>query len=354
MTTRERILSALSCRTVDRVPLTVYDILFEQSGIPLGDERVVALCEKGLGIIRHVEPYTIRNPGVQTFTERYTEHGETWTLTRLVTPVGEISTRLRRDWVQEYYLKSVADYPVMEYVIRDQVIEPNYAAWEKANAEVGEHGVVISTSGRTPFQKILVDLAGLEALSYHLSDDPKKVMSLIDALTRNSRDMFDVVVKGPGDMVKLWENITGDAIGNDRFERLHLPLYAEQHKKARKAGKLLAMHLDGRLACLSEGIRKARFDIIESFTPAPEGNVTLTDALRLWPGKSLWLTVPSFAYESDEKLRAYVRGLVESSGGQKLVLEIAEYYPEKTWDHHMNVMLDVLESCAAKGARSGS
>ncbi len=269
MTTRERILRALSCREVDRVPLTVYDILFDQSGISLGDQRVAALCEKGLGIIRHVEPYTIGNPGVKSFTTNYTEGGEAWSLTRLVTPIGEISTRLRGGWVQEYYLKTEADYPIMEYVIRDQVIEPNYAVYEAADRQVGAHGVVILTAGRTPFQKILVDLAGLEAFSYHLTDAPKKVMSLVDALAHNSRTMFDIVVDGPGDIVKLWENITGDALGNDRFEEFHLPMYAELFSKARKAGKLLALHLDGRLASLSEGIRKATFDIVESFTRHP-------------------------------------------------------------------------------------
>jgi hypothetical protein len=348
MTTHERIMAALSCRQVDTVPLTVYDILFDQSGIPVSDARVDRLCAKGLGILRHVETYAVRNPGVRTTTRTEQRDGATWVTTLLETPVGAISTTLRDGWVQEYYLKTLDDYRVMEYVVRDRVIEPSYAAYEAAVDQVGENGVVIPTADRTPFQKILVDLAGLEALSFHLADGPETVLALYKALAVSNKRMYDVVMDGPGDLVKLWENITGDAMGNERFEELHLPVYEDLDARARRAGKLLSLHLDGRLACLARGIARARFDVIESFTPAPEGNVSLEDALRLWPGKSLWLTVPSFAYESDDELRRYVASLLEISGGRNLVLEIAEYYPERTWEHHMDIMLDVLNAAGRK------
>jgi hypothetical protein len=350
MTTRQRIIAALSGREAGPVPVTTYDILFDQSGIPLSDPRVARLRAKGLGVLRHVETYTVRNPGVRTQTRGYTEDGAPWTETRITTPVGELSTKTRSGWVQEYLLKTPQDYKAMEYVVRDRVIEPNYAAYEAAAKEVGEDGVVIPTADRTPYQKILVDLAGLEALSFHLLDAPEAVRGLCKALDESNRRMLDVIMKGPGEMVKLWENITGDAMGNDRFEEFHVPLYKPMHEQARAAGKLLVLHLDGRLACLVEGIKKASFDVIESFTPAPEGNLELSEALRQWPGKTFWLTVPSFAYESDRKLADYVGELVRTTEGRNLVLEIAEYYPEATWEHHMELMLDTAAALKAKGA----
>jgi hypothetical protein len=342
MNTKERILAALSGRKVDRIPLTVYDILFDQAGVGLSDKRVARLRAKGLGIIRHVETYKILNPGVERITRNYSEGGEPCTRTRLVTPLGEISSTARRGWVQEYFLKSVEDYRIMEYVIRDQVIEPDYEVYAEALREIGDDGIVIPTADRSPYQKILVDLAGLEALSYHLADGPEEVASLYGALAEKQREIFEIVARGPGETIKMWENITGDAMGNDRFEEYHLPIYKERYATSKAAGKLLTLHLDGRLSCLMEGIAKASFDIIESFTPAPEGDVALGDALLRWPGKAMWLTIPSFVYGSDKMLKGYIRELAAASGGKGLALEIAEYYPEATWEHHMDVMLDVL------------
>jgi hypothetical protein len=342
MTTKESMLTALRGGKPGRMPLTTYDILWEQAGVPLGCDVMMRLRAKGMGIIAHVDPYRIETPHVERTVRSYKENGQTITEERLSTPVGAVSSRMWNDWVQEYCLKTPADYRVMEYIVRDQVIEPDYEKYRAAERALGEDGIVIMGAQRTPYQKMLVDLAGLESFSYHLADDAGEVESLFGALLQKQKRIVDIVSAGPGDVVKIWENLTGDAVGERRYRQYHLPVYEQLYPVVHGAGKLLALHYDGRLACLKDAIGEAPFDIVESFTPPPEGDMGLEEALALWPGKVLWLTLPFYAYRSDDALRAYLRMIRKVSCGVRLLPEIAEYFPAETWQRHADIMLEEL------------
>jgi hypothetical protein len=84
------------------------------------------------------------------------------------------------------------------------------------------------------------------------------------------------------------------------------------------SGQRLAVHLDGRLRVLREAIAAAPFDIVEAFTPAPVGDVTVAEARRAWPDKALWLNFTSSMHlQPEEAIAAHTRQLIEEAGSKR-------------------------------------
>ena len=80
-----------------------------------------------------------------------------------------------------------------------------------------------------------------------------------------------------------------------------------------KTGKFYGVHMDGLLAVLKEGIAASHLDFIEVFTPPPMGDLSLEDARRAWPDKTLWVNFPGNVFcGSKPEVTQYTLGLLES------------------------------------------
>ena len=58
-------------------------------------------------------------------------------------------------------------------------------------------------------------------------------------------------------------------------------------------GKFLGCHLDANNRAILATVRESRLDFVEAFTPPPDCNVAVDEALEAWPGKRLWVNFPS-------------------------------------------------------------
>ena len=96
-------------------------------------------------------------------------------------------------------------------------------------------------------------------------------------------------------------------VGRERFRQYLLPVYARLKDRISATGKLLAVHMDGRLESLMEEVAMAQIDIIEALTyPPGMGDVSIAEARRQWPNKALWLNfTSSYHIESPEIIEAH-------------------------------------------------
>jgi len=85
-------------------------------------------------------------------------------------------------------------------------------------------------------------------------------------------------------------------------------------------------------------------DYIEAFTPAPDSDMSLGDALAAWPGKVLWINFPSSVHlRTDEGVAAATRDLLaEAAPGDRLIVGITENIPEFRWQDSMQAISGVL------------
>jgi hypothetical protein len=78
-----------------------------------------------------------------------------------------------------------------------------------------------------------------------------------------------------------FDNITCDVVRKERFARYCLPPYRDRKRRLAGTGKLVAVHMDDRLAGL---VVEAEIDAVEVLTPPPVGDVSVPR--RTAPGRT--------------------------------------------------------------------
>jgi hypothetical protein len=237
----------------------------------------------------------------------------------------------------------------MTYIVEHAEIAPAYETYLAREAELPWYAVAMPVVGRTPLQTILVDLAGLENLSWQLFEYEEPVRTLYDALLRNFGRIVEVVAAGPGRFVSNLENFTSETLGPQRYEQFLLPVYETCFPALHEAGKIVGCHYDGRTASCKEQIARAPIDLIESLTPPPEGDQTLAEARAAWPDKLFWSNINVGCYDlPPQQLQALVLERVQEAApdGRHLAFEVSEQYPSN-WRESIPVVLQALQETRA-------
>jgi hypothetical protein len=124
---------------------------------------------------------------------------------------------------------------------------------------------------------------------------------------------WEIAAESPAEVVWSAENITGSITSPRLYARFCLPYYNRCADALHKTGKFYGVHMDGLLAVLQEGIAASHLDFVEAFTPPPMGDLSLEDARRAWPDKTLWVNFPgNVLHGSEAEVTQYTLGLLES------------------------------------------
>lgn len=270
----------------------------------------------------------------------------------LRTPVGEISQLSVTNelsmigWVQEYFLKSPDDYRVMEHVVRNTQVEPYDGSFLAEEEKVGDGGITLVATSRSPMQTILVDYAGLEHFTFHLAEGFPELFALAEALMDGLVKECEIVAAGPGRYVSLPENFTAEHWGPRRFARHHMPVYERILPILHSGGKRVYPHLDGKLGCVADLLAETAFDGVESLTEPPEGDVTYAQARAAWPDKFIWANINVSLYDlPPQALKSRVQEMAcqASADGRLLAFEISEDLPQN-WRESIPIVLEALET----------
>ena len=130
----------------------------------------------------HIPTVQKETPGLEVVGEEFEEGGRKLRRAIQRTPVGEIYATWEGHWNRDFLLKSADDYRVMTWIARNTTVEPAYDAYEQRVAGMPAWQAPLAMHSRTPYQSMLVDLAGLEEFAYHQAEFPEVVDELYDAL----------------------------------------------------------------------------------------------------------------------------------------------------------------------------
>ena len=354
MTIRERIEAAYRCEPVDRVPWTVYAGLLPRGGA----ER--CLRNRGLGLVNITRVHTVRQPHVQTRTDTVDTPRGPGTRTTHVTPVGEVHQTCATEpgygsgWAQDHLIKRDEDYDVVEFMIRDTVYEPSYDGYAQVDGEMGDDGVMLTGLERSPLQKMWVELMGAERFGIDMLLEPDRFWRLAQAIADKQREMVAIVADGPGPWIWMPENLTAPLVGKERFRQHMLPWYNEVCDRLHAGGKRAVAHLDGLLAPIVDDIADTKIDVIEAFTPTPDGDVSMAQARHAWPDKCLSLNFPSSVHlRAADQVRAVTEQILSDNGGSPgLVIGVTENIPAANWQTSLAAIGDVVDATGRTSGRA--
>lgn len=338
MTLRERLMTTLRGGTSDRIPWNIYGWILPQT--PAG-RRMHGRGLSLMGSQRIFRP--VYGDGIHIDERRYREDGEERFLLRIETPAGTLTEHSVIDpsygsrWIRKYLIGGPEDYPAAEYLFRHTGFEPDYEPWRRAEAEMGDGGIVIGEIMPVPIVHIMVAFMGAEGLAQGLYEHPEAFDSLMEALGRQYDRQVELAAASPAEVIWFPDNVTATIVSPRLFERYCAPVYGRAMPVMRAAGKTPIAHYDGSIRPLLQHVARTDLPVIEAVTPMPMGDVTVAEAKAAWPGKVVWVNFPGcFFLEPYDVIKAYALDLLrDAAPGGRLVIGCTEDYPysefEKTF-----------------------
>ena len=350
MTPRERVLAVLQGRKPDQVPLTIYETMFPQCAA----ERV--LRNAGACIIeRRVPSFTKSTPNCVTETHTYHRDGHERRRTVIRTPVGEISTVDEAAgftrWTIERLFKGPQDYKVLRYMAEDEQYAPNYEAYTRAEKYCGDDVLMRYGPGGIPLHVIMIHYMGVELFAVEWMERRDEILRLERAMRESQRKAFPIVAASPITHANLGGNLAPEVMGPPRLREFCLPFLNECAEIMHEHGKLLGSHMDANNKAWAADLAASKLDYIEAFTPAPDTDMTLAEALEAWPDKVLWINFPSSLHlASLDVIRRTTRELIETAAGtHRLILGITEDMPEDRWQENLLAISEVINEMKGDG-----
>jgi uroporphyrinogen-III decarboxylase len=359
MTIRERMMAVYRNQTPDRIPVSIY-----ARYLPRGHAERQAR-ELGVGILDfhplttllapplHLYPGFLSEVRGADFKIRFTwQNGQRIEERSYETPVGTVTQRSRQeptygsDWTEKFYIASREDYRIMQYLVKNTVIQSNESAFPAKREDMGDDGVILGRVDRCPFQKLLIELAGPERFLVDLATDPEPVLELLNAMEKKMDEVFDSVCESSATVIWQPDNISCDMTSPKYFERFCLPYYIKRGEQLHERGKVYVVHMDGRLRAIRELVARTPIDCIESYSfPEIGGDLPFAQARASWPDKVITPNFPSsLATQSREHIVSFIEGFLRGTRPYKtLMLQVSEDLPPGTWSHVLSILCECVQ-----------
>ncbi|MFA6270823.1 MAG: hypothetical protein WC657_06490 [Candidatus Paceibacterota bacterium] len=344
MNIRKRFECDLSGGNFERPVFAVYDWFVKNR--PTVDWEM--LFSLGLGQINHANLVRHEHPNFELVNTDSEQAGQIRRDVCMITDKGELHEWYLGEWRQEHFIKTPEDYRIMARALEGVRVIADEKPFLSSELKLGDRGITVGQiaglgSGRTPLMVLQIDWVGLEQFSIDLAYEMPELFELLELMYEIKLEEIRQAVKTPASQIKLWENLSVETIGPFHYRRHLLPLYKQILEIMGKTGKRLQVHYDGRLKIISEDIAGLDFDGIDSLTEAPEGDMTVCDARKLWPDKFLWQNINLNWYEmSPVKLKDSLFRSVEAASHKRHCLMISEEVPQN-WRQSVPLVLEILE-----------
>jgi uroporphyrinogen-III decarboxylase len=154
---------------------------------------------------------------------------------------------------------------------------------------------------------------GVERFYYFLADYPDEMVETMELMHAKNLEACRIVAESPAEVVIIYENTSTSYMTPHMFTRYvvrHLNDYADMYHAA---GKLVLIHMCGKLKNAAQEIRQGRYDGICDIAPPPTGDVELAEASRLWGDRlSVWggIDATSLTTLSPQHMKEHVRHIL--------------------------------------------
>jgi hypothetical protein len=192
--------------------------------------------------------------------------------------------------------------------------------------------------------EIIYRLLGVETFALEWFDRRDHVLALYKALLDARRQKLPMLAASPATHFVVEANVTFDIVGPQRFKEFYLPAIEEACDVLHASGKLAGAHLDSNNRRWASLVAPTSIDFIESFTPPPDCDMSISAAREAWPNKTLYCNFPSSAHHAGpEAVRLQAKDLLaEAAPGAGFLLGVLENVPrsdtmvtlvEAIWEH---------------------
>ena len=337
MTMRERMLSILRREMPDEVPFVQYD------GAAARNEEIWELVgRENMGILRWSRLHEHVHGNTEFAEEDFFWKGLRGKSKSIITPKGRLTKdvvyepALHTEFIINHYVKTVSDYEILQSYLHDIKVVSGIDKYIRDDAELGGDGFPMAVLSRTAYQQLWIQWVSLTDLTYHMADAPGAVEECISLLNDIQRREFECVRdasdKIPVHLVNFPDNITAPAIGVQNFRKYCMPMYEELADMLNPEIPIVA-HMDGDLLPLAEAIAESSIGGVDSLSPPPDNDMSVSKGLSMWPDKRLLVNFPSSVHVAspDAIYKQAERLLDEGGKSGRMWIQISENVPPGLW-----------------------
>lgn len=338
---RERMLAVVRLQEHDRAPFVQY------SGLAGPNEEIWSVIgRENMGLLDWVTVVRAETPNCRFVTEEIVRDGHKGFRNTLYTPEGSLfEERLFEPTYGTsaaacHFVKQPEDYRILMAYFRDAQVSMDLDGLMKMAGAMGEDGLPHVSVARTPYQQLWIQWVDLRDLCEHLALCPGVMEEVIAVMTAVQRRTFAVVCEAvvsgaPIPYVVFPDNITAPAIGVEYFRKYCVAAYDELAGLLEETGKDVPVfvHMDGDLKPLRGVIAESAVRGLDSFSPMPDNDTRVAEAVAQWPDMRICLNFPSSVHlrEPEEIRRVAEEILAEGGATGRLQIQISENVPPGVW-----------------------
>jgi hypothetical protein len=249
-------------------------------------------------------------------------------------------------WQMEHLIGSPDDFePALE--LADALVyhvdpEPISAALE------GQEKIILAVElPRRPLSDLLHDFLGWGAGLLMLVDYEEEVDRLLAILDGKLQTLVERLSSHPGSILLSPDNLDGQYISPDLFERYLKQSYRRTSQTAEEAGKPLVIHVGGPMKHLLGGLSETGVDVVEGVSGPPQSDVPLPDARQIaGPDLTLWGGIPQdWLLETTpvEDFRAGIERVIgEGISDGNAILGVADRVPAAAEIDRLEMLQDLI------------
>jgi hypothetical protein len=286
--------------------------------------------------IRYAASTGIERRDIRDDLVRIEEQHPGHTISRVRTPVGEISTVYRDIWeddrrvnhrIESYPVKTVQDLRVVIDLVDRQQFRANHETFRRAAETVGhraEPTMFLSSSG---FTDLIKTWCGLPGTYYLLQDHPAEVAEYLVACDRRDDRLIDAALQLPCRIFNLGDHANNEFTPPPILETYLLPRWQRIAGRLHAAGRFVHTHWDGNSRLILPFLCASRLDAVEALTPAPMCDMTLEEIKEAVGDRMVVLDlIPAIDFlpgHSLKDLLAFTRRVIDLFA-PKLILGISD------------------------------
>lgn len=297
MTPRERWLAAINFQPVDRLPFwPKLDAAYPRAQAGPFRKLPIAAIHDWIGSDRHVWLGACVNQArAITSVEESTKGMHRTTVYR--TPFGDTQMVKQFDVASQAWhpiafpVKDLKTVKMMTAFYEDTSVALDQDALRRITKQVnsiGQGALTVTNIGESPLMFFVEWLAGIENAHYLLADHRQEVETLFEAIHQVMGKTTELLAQhSPTDALYFTENTSTTLISPEQYRRYCYPHITAYGEITRRYGRVLILHMCGKLKRLLPDLATLPAEAFEAFTAPPLGDTRLIDGRTACPEKCL-------------------------------------------------------------------
>ncbi len=144
-------------------------------------------------------------------------------------------------------METAEDLPAFKCYLESLSFSPAYGEAARRKSIIGDNGVVLCYTPRSPFMQLVTTYIGIVRLVYLLADAPDEMQENFDIMERKYDLAAEIAVDSPAECIMIPENLSSEAVGKSYYRRFLRGYESKWIQRIKQAGKYSFIHMDGTL-----------------------------------------------------------------------------------------------------------